>query len=214
MTPSRSCGSLDQHPKTKNMPTHITVTAYSFDELNEEQQGQAIELVRKDRYQYNDFAEWALDGDGVFDPTGPELIGRGLSDTTTIFDHDPRKVYFSTNQNWHLDAAAALTVKNDEAFRQYFGIPEGYAWSIEASGGRDADTVLELEWEGEEGDEPLYIEQAKAAVELFTDHMHNVLGRIEADIQYRFTDEAIREDIEANEWGFELDEDGQPVALA
>ena len=185
----------------------IVKTFAKFDELTPEQQEQAIERVRESYYEHNDFAEWELDCDGLFDPCGPELVDAGLPDITTIFKHDPRKVYFDTGRGAHLDAAGGLDVVNDAAFRTYFGIPEGYDYRIYASGGRDSDTALELTWEEDTDAGPETAEMeaaAHTAEEKFRDHMGNVLKRIAEGIEYRYTDEAIRGDIEANEWEFEL----------
>ena len=45
------------------------------------------------------------------------------------------------------------------------------------------------------------------AVDKFEEHCQEILNRIEADIDYRFTDEAIIEDIQAN--NIEFTEEGE-----
>ena len=44
-----------------NIVRTIRTKAYSFEELNKEAQQVAIEEVRNEYYEYNDFANWAVE---------------------------------------------------------------------------------------------------------------------------------------------------------
>lgn len=195
---------------TKNHQTMriIETKVYLFEELNEEQQEKAIEVVRKHYYKHMGpyFDMWAVDSDCLFDPLGPELKAAGLPDNTRLFDHNPNRTYFGDNPLYlH---AEGLEVCDWDAFQKYFGIPNEYDIRIGSTGGLYPDTVLELEWKGD--DEPTWEQEEAAdnAMKKFANHMRAVLNRILADIEYRYTDDAIREDIDANKWEFTIDDYG------
>lgn len=81
--------------------------------------------------------------------------------------------------------------------RNYLTIHLEIEFNIFTPNYRNADTVIDFDNYPSDFDEVIYNAENK-----FKDLIEDVLKRIEADIDYRFTDEAIIEDIEANDYEF------------
>ena len=52
----------------------IRTKVYKFDELSEQAKQVAIEEVRNEYYEYNDFANWTVDDCALFEPKEKKLI--------------------------------------------------------------------------------------------------------------------------------------------
>lgn len=185
----------------------IETKVYSFNELSEDAKQKVIESVRESYYKYNDFAEWAIDDCALFEPKHEELENiEGYN--FPLLENTRQKIYFSADREWYLDCENALIVTNDEVFYKWLGIPEDvydngdFNYRIFTPRGRYETTTIDFDGYLSE-----YGDIMDAAKERFDDLMQDVLKRIEAGIDYRFSDEAIIEDIKANE--FEFTEDGE-----
>jgi hypothetical protein len=85
-------------------------------------------------------------------------------------------------------------------------LQEKLFYTIKNTYGRYPNTIIEFE-EGE-NDYQFTEEENKIlenAAEKFSNHMEEVLNRIEQSIEYQFTDEYIAEEIEANEYEYTAD---------
>lgn len=179
----------------------ISINVYSFNELSEQAKQQAIENVRNQEDYGIDFPAWAVDDCSLFEPNHEELNQLfGENYTFPLIKNTRGKIYFSTDRNWFLDCDDAMQVTNDEQFLIWLGIPKELVnqvtYSIFTNQGRNGDTTIEIE-HLEYGEEDFSKQVAK-----FDEHIQNVLERIQNDIEYRYTDESIIEDIEANEYEF------------
>lgn len=104
------------------------------------------------------------------------------------------EIYFSTDRDRYIDIEKAIKVTNDNHFFKWLGIEEKYynvtSYNIYTQSCRNGDTVIEIEIDTEE-DVSKLIEKAENK---FNNHVQSILNRIEEDINYRYTDEAILED--------------------
>ena len=178
----------------------------------------AIEKMGESYYEYNEFCSWIVDCDYLFEPKHKEIVdlykSEGKEYKRALIDHNPLKVYFSLDRDRYLDASEALTIDDDYMFLRWLGIPKNMVdnvyYTIGKSGHYSPETIIEFE----ENDSDIEFtdeqnEILDEAVEKFSDHVADVLNNIEKSYDYYFTEEAILEDIAANE--YEFDEDGNII---
>jgi len=186
----------------------IRTKVYKFDELSEQAKQVAIEEVRNEYYEDNDFANWAIDDCSLFEPMQEELDLIGFKGSDFIITNNRKNIYFSIDRNWFLDCAEALNVLHFDYFCKWLGITDEFllqkiSFEIYTPSGRNSDTTIEFicdeDFDKFTDEEEHIVEEAKIK---FDNHIQSVLKRIEADIDYRFTDEAITEDILANDYEF------------
>jgi hypothetical protein len=188
----------------------IETKVYTFDELSEEAKETAIENIRNNYYEHNDFAEWAIDDCGLFEPLHKELtelLGAGYK--FPLLENTRNELYFDLDRGQSIDISNAMIVTNDDDFFKWLSIEhkdfedEEGLFALNYKIGKDT-IEFELDnWSDDFTDKQEKI--IKEAVDKFEEHCMNILERISKDIEYRFTDEAITEDIEANELEFEED---------
>lgn len=178
----------------------INLNVYQFNELNEEAKQKAIENIRNSYYEHNDFLEWAIDDCALLEPSHEEL-------TTLLGDKynfpllkNNRKVYLSLDRDRHIDISNAMEVTNKEQFLTWLGLNSELIDKAEYD--IEPDSIEIYSYENLTYSEVESIDNARKK---FKEHCQTVLNRIEADYEYRFTDEAVIEDIEANEWDFLID---------
>jgi len=192
----------------------IETTLYNFDELSKEAQETAIENVRKTYYEHNDFAEWAIDNCGLFEPPHKELEAMfGKDYNFPMIENTRENVYFSTDRNWYLDCAQAMNITNKEHFLLWLGLSEDLTnkidFSIFTPSYRGSGTTIQFEFEDEDDETSANNDILEEATEKFESHVNSILRCLEDNIDYRFTDEAVKEDIEANE--YEFTEEGELI---
>lgn len=183
----------------------ISTNIYSFNELSEQAKQNAIENVRNSYYEYNNFGRWAVDDCALFEPPHKELVQLlGNAYNFPLIKNTRDSIYFDTEARYaYLDCENAMVITNREHFLLWLGIPlsaqKEIEYSIETPNGNYNSTEIVFEYPEElEG-------VVNAATEKFKEHIQTILNNIEQDIEYRFTDEAIIEDI----IGWEFLEDGQ-----
>ena len=186
----------------------ITLNIYSFDELSEDAKKVAIENVRNTYYENNDFILWAIDDCALFEPKHEELNNLfGKDYKFPLIANTRNSIYLSLGQDYFLDCSKAIEVTNEGQFLTWLGLPEHIqneiSYTIYTPTGRNSDTTIEFEELDENNGfgkkEYEILESAKVK---FDNHIESVLERISEDYDYRFTDKAIVEDIEANEMEF------------
>ena len=189
-----------------NIMRTIRTKVYKFDELSEQAKQVAIEEVRNEYYDYNDFSEWAIDNCGLLEPPHKEL--EDLFGQTYDFPliKNNRKVFFSSGRNRYIDISKAMEITNHSQFLLWLGIKEDDFlceddyFIVDYKIGEDTIEFDTTDWSIEFTKKQEEI--LENAVVKFEEHCEDILKRIEADIDYRFTDEAIIEDIEANDYEF------------
>jgi len=182
----------------------IRTKVYKFDELSEQAKQVAIEEVRNEYYEYNDFANWAVDDCALFEPIEKELIELfGEDYNFPLIKNTRESIYFDTERNRFLDCEKAMQITNKKQFLLWLGIDiedeafENIYFEIITPKYRNASTEIAFD----DYDE-MFEDRIEVAVEKFNSLIRDIIDRIEADIDYRFTDEAIIEDIEANDYEF------------
>jgi hypothetical protein len=200
------------------MATTFSVDLFSFNELSPESQGEAIENYRKGlengNYGSDDFPRWAIDDCSLFEPKHEEMVK--LFGETYYIDNKEQFV-FKNNRDGiefncdapyrHLSFHNALEITNDKMFLLFLGIPEKFhghlSYNFFNDDHRYPDTKIEfeindLEELGEEDQKNLET-IIPLAENKFDEHRENILEKISDDIEYRYSDESIREDLENKE---------------
>jgi hypothetical protein len=159
-------------------------------------------------------AEWAIDNCYLFEPENAvmeTLFGEEyIKLTKPVIANTRKNIYFDTDRNRNLDIHQAIEITNEKMFLTWLEIPEKLQeklfYTIKNTYGRYPNTIIEFE-EGE-NDYQFTEEENKIlenAAEKFSNHMEEVLNRIEESIEYQFTDECIAEEIEMNEYEYTAD---------
>ena len=194
--------------KTLEIMRTVETKVFSFNELSEDSKENVIEQVRNYYCNYNEFGEWAKDDCNLLNPPYKDIEKYNLKGGI-LLTNSRKNIYFSIDRNWFLDCQEAIAVEDENAFLDWLGLPKELVskteYEIFTPPFRNADTKIEFTHNENEyftDSEEDYLGQA---VNKFETHINNCLKGIEDSINYRFTDEAIMEDIEANEYEFEED---------
>jgi hypothetical protein len=192
----------------------IEVQIYYFNELSPAAKQVAIDQFRNRKIEDYSVIEWTIDDCYLFEPNYKEIKGLFGEEYTKlkkpVIANTRKNIYFDTDRNRHLDAHQAIEITNEKMFLIWLGVPEDLQkklfYTISNTYGRHPDTIIEFE-EGENdyeftNEENMILENA---AKKFSNHMDEVLNRIERSINYQFTDECITEEIEANEYEYTAD---------
>jgi len=185
----------------------IKTNIYTFEELTEEQKEKAIDSVRNKYYDHNDFAEWAIDDCSLFEPPQKELEELfGKDYKFPLLENTREKLFFSLGRDRYIDISNAMQISDDTYFLKWLGINKYDFLNddgcpvLDYKIGKDTIEFYTNDFNVEfTNEQETILEKAK---EKFEEHCENILNRIEYDIDYRFTDEAIIEDIHANDYQF------------
>ncbi|MDC7249494.1 MAG: hypothetical protein PQJ49_06235 [Sphaerochaetaceae bacterium] len=197
----------------------IETKVYTFDELSEEAKQNAIESIRNSYYEFNEFGQWAVDDCYLFEPIHKELTEMFGEDFYEILNKDKKykdtplignnrkDIYFDCEARYrYLDCTTAMEINNDTFFLLWLGIPKEMhgivTYNIYSKMGRYGDTSIEFDHIDCEDFTDEQNDLLNDAVDKFDEHIMTVLQNISDSIDYRFTDEAIKEDIESNEYEF------------
>lgn len=182
----------------------IRTKVYKFDELSEQAKQVAIEEIRNEYYKYNDFANLAIDDCTLFEPKEKELIELfGKDYNFPLIKNTRESISFDIERNRFLDCQKAMEITNKKHFLLWLGIDTNIKgldeidFRIFTPNYRNADTTIDFDNYDSDFDNIICNAQNK-----FKNLIQEILRRIKAGIDYRFTDEAIIEDIEANEYEF------------
>lgn len=177
----------------------IEIKLYQFGELSENAKGMAIMEHRAYIGEYGDVAECAIDNCYLLEPKDEELkklFGKNFD--KQIIENN-RKVYFDLGRDKHIDISKAMEIQDSEKFLMWLGLSKRLIDKCDYDILADA-----IEFSCQSHNEFTDIENKKLdkAREKFAAHCQNILKRIEEEIDYRYSDEAIIEEIEANEYEF------------
>lgn len=177
----------------------IETKVFTFDELKEAAKEIAIENIRESYYEYNDFASWAVDDCALLEPLHKELEDLFGSDYDFPLLKNNRKVYYSLDRDRYIDISNAMEIQNGCQFLTWLGLTEELINLVDFTIGKDTITFdSDLEYEFTEEQE----NTLRQAQNKFENHCEDILSRLESDYDYRFTDEALIEDIYANDYEF------------
>lgn len=182
----------------------IRTKIYKFDELLVDNQQNAIEALRSQYYDHNDFAEWAIDDCSLFEPESNVLLSLfGENYNFPLIKNTRENIYFDTDRNRYLDCSQAMEITNERQFLLWLGIDRNVEglndieFRIFSNNNYSSNAKIDFDDYSSDFDDLIISAQKK-----FDKHIESILKRIEADIDYRFTDEAIIDDIKANEYEF------------
>ena len=182
-----------------------TINTYNFEELSEEAKEKAIEQFREKLYYNNDFAEWAIDDCYLLEPKDNELDELFGKDRPEIIIKNNRKIYFSLDRNRYINIQHATEITSEYHFLKWLGLTNELIDKTFFTITEDSIIFEDYSFDNEITEKEQEI--LSNAIDKFEQHCEDILNRIEADIEYQFTDEAIKEYIEANE--MEFTEDGE-----
>ena len=185
----------------------IETKVFTFDELSDTAKEKAIESIRESYYEHNEFAEWAIDDCSLLEPLNKEMFDLfGADYDFPMLENTRENLYYSTDGDWFIDISNAMVVTDTDAFYKWLGI------DVEKFKDEDDFVILDykigedtIEFESNDWDMDFTNEQLVVlnnAVKKFENHCEGILKRLQADIEYRFTDESIKEDIEINDYEF------------
>jgi hypothetical protein len=130
--------------------------------------------------------------------------------TKPVIANTRKNIYFDTDRNRNLDIHQAIEITNEKMFLIWLGVPEEMHekvyFKIKNNWARNPDTIIKFE--ENDCDYHFTDEENKIlenAAEKFSNHMEEVLNRIEESIEYQFTDEYIAEEIEINQYEYTAD---------
>lgn len=177
----------------------IRTKVYTFNELSQEAKEVAIQEIRNSYYESNDFASWAVDDCALLEPKEEELRKLFGKDYDFPLIKNNRKVYFDIDRNRYIDISNAMEIQNSKQFLKWLGLNNRLIEKVDFTIGEDTIEFMNC---GEKEFTEIETNKIVLAVDKFENHCEDILKRIEADIDYRFTDEAITEDILANGYEF------------
>lgn len=192
----------------------IEVQIYHFNELSEAAQQIAIDQFRQRKYEDSSVFDWAIDDCFLFEPNHKEMETLFSEEYTKlkkpVIANTRKNIYFDTERNKHLDADEGIEITNEKMFLIWLGIPEEMHekiyFTIKNNWARYPDTIIRFE---ENDSDYQFTDQENVilenAAQKFSDHMDEVLDRIEKSIDWQFSDECIAEDIEINEYEYTAD---------
>jgi hypothetical protein len=185
----------------------IEKTLYNFNELSKDVQQKVIDSFRNKYYQNNNFAEWAIDDCSLLEPKHTELTELLGNDYNFPLFKNNRNISFDIDSNY-IDVSNGLEITNENHFFMWLDIDTNDF--IDENGNSLIDYTISMDSLDFNFDNNLTEKQIDIldnAKNKFENHCIDILERIENDIDYRFSDEGIIEDIEAN--GYEFEEDGK-----
>lgn len=204
----------------------LELEIFKFSELTEEAQKKAIQSVRK---QYEDtdrgyeFPLWAIDDCSLFEPKESEIKEffkegylSNIGDPFMIknnrdgirFDLDSDIIY----------SAEAMEITNRSMFMKWLGLSKSLSEKvsdIELLDDQGRTTEVEFYFDIENlsnltKEENSNLESARSK---FRAHMGYVLRKIQSDVDYRWSDEGIEDDIENGSDEFEFTKSGKIIDL-
>lgn len=209
------------------MARTITTQVFSFSELSPDAQEMAIESYKEELYEgkhgADDFPRWAIDDCSLLEPKHEEMValfGENYyidNGNQFVFKNLREGITFNTEHpHRHLSFHKALEITNEKMFLIFLGIPEKFheniSYGFYEENHRYPDTKIEFQMENLEllsGKSEKELEGLiSIASEKFDSHRESILERIKDDIDYRYSDESIREDLENND-SIEFTEDGE-----
>lgn len=193
----------------------IRIVTCKFEFLSEEAKKVAIEEYREEMYEgkhgSSDFPYWAIDDCSLFEPKHKvmtHLFGNDYYEKNGdqfVFKNHRKGVQFD---DYDLDITRALEITNKSMFLTFLGISKEFHDRIEYSFSTGTSTEVELEYEYEgmkKAEFERMILEIKDGTRMFDTHIREILERIKGSVEWRYSDEAIEEELLDSEFDFELE---------
>jgi hypothetical protein len=191
-----------------------TVTIYNFKELEPAAKLRAIEEVREElqEKEYHEAALWAADDCALFEPAHDEMTEILGND---YYEKNGNQFVFKNNRtnigfdDYEIHIHEALEITNDTMFKKWLGIPDVLSGWVQYEIWEGASkTEIEFECTLLNSD-PRYPAVAAAiekASTKFSDHVLQILDRLENGVEEYFSDDNVEDRILEGE--YEFDESG------
>jgi hypothetical protein len=206
----------------------ITLIVYLFLELSDEVKQKVIKRYQEELYEGEHgapyFASWAIDDCSLLEPPHEEMVAALGEDyyirngEQFVFKNNRKGITFDERD---LDFSEALEITNREMFLTYLGIEKRFHHSIDIEiSTSNGDSILELPYDEDQAEAEIdptekitdiLDPQIRAACNKFEDHRYNILKRIHKDIDYRYSEESITEELSNST--FEYLEDGERINI-
>ena len=191
-----------------------TVTVYNFKELEPVAKLRAIEEVREElmEKEYYEAALWAADDCALFEPVHDEMTELLGND---YYEKNGNQFVFKNNRtnigfdDYEIHINEALEITNDKMFKKWLGIPDVLSGWIEYEI-EEGPSKTEIEFEctllSSDPRYPAIAAVIEKASEKFSNHMADILIRLENGVEEYFSDDNIEDKILDGE--YEFDESG------
>lgn len=160
----------------------VEIKTYLFEELSKEAQQFAIEKKQKQNWENSDFYYWAIDNCYLFSLDGIDEI---------IIENNRKGIYYSCECYWYLQFSKGVKIRNEEIFKNYFGIPENHNFYLHDSAYKQYENtkLILLNEFGEEYEN-------EEIEENWGNFVNSVLSKIQTELDYLNSEEYAREELE------------------
>lgn len=187
----------------------IEIELYRFNELSEEAQQVAIERERNDLEEYGHIYEWVLDDCGLFEPSHYQLVALlGDDYKFPLLKNNRQGISYDLGYGIrYIQIEKALEITNKKHFLTWLGLPseliyqylsdeDDFDFDIISIGDYRTSMIVFHNYDDK------YEKIIKQAKEKFIRHLETILKRIEKDIEYMLSDEAIKESLEESDYEY------------
>jgi len=187
-----------------------TIQIYSYNELEPVAKLRAIEEVREElqEKEYHEAALWAADDCALLEPAHDEmteLLGNDYYEKNGnqfVFKNNRTNIEFD---DYEIHVQQALEITNNKMFKKWLGIPDVLSGWIEyeiIESGSKTDIEFECTLINSDPRYPAAVAAIGKASEKFSNHMNDILIRLENSVEDYFSDDNVEDRILEGEYEF------------
>jgi hypothetical protein len=187
-----------------------TIQIYSYNELEPVAKLRAIEEVREElqEKEYHEAALWAADDCALLEPAHDEmteLLGNDYYEKNGnqfVFKNNRTNIEFD---DYEIHVQQALEITNIKMFKKWLGIPDVLSEWIEyeiIESGSKTDIEFECTLINSDPRYPAAVAAIEKASEKFSNHMNDILIRLENSVEDYFSDDNVEDRILEGEYEF------------
>ena len=187
-----------------------TIQIYSYNELEPAAKLRAIEEVREElqEKEYHEAALWAADDCALLEPAHDEmteLLGNDYYEKNGnqfVFKNNRTNIEFD---DYEIHVQQALEITNNKMFKKWLGIPDVLSEWIEyeiIESVSKTDIEFECTLINSDPRYPAAVAAIEKASEKFSNHMNDILIRLENSVEDYFSDDNVEDRILEGEYEF------------
>jgi hypothetical protein len=187
-----------------------TIQIYSYNELEPVAKLRAIEEVREElqEKEYHEAALWAADDCALLEPAHDEmteLLGNDYYEKNGnqfVFKNNRTNIEFD---DYEIHVQQALEITNNKMFKKWLGIPDVLSEWIEyeiIESVSKTDIEFECTLINSDPRYPAAVAAIEKASEKFSNHMNDILIRLENSVEDYFSDDNVEDRILEGEYEF------------
>ena len=187
-----------------------TIQIYSYNELEPVAKLRAIEEVREElqEKEYHEAALWAADDCALLEPAHDEmteLLGNDYYEKNGnqfVFKNNRTNIEFD---DYEIHVQQALEITNNKMFKKWLGIPDVLSGWIEyeiIESVSKTDIEFECTLINSDPRYPAAVAAIEKASEKFSNHMNDILIRLENSVEDYFSDDNVEDRILEGEYEF------------